>query len=159
MAAKPLAEWLAEVAADAVTVDPDDINAEANGNLWGFSITAEMAAAMTIADVETFAAGVANARRAWLLQHSAGPMVLYWWHDAMAGQLRFSMVSAAHGRLPFGCNVIPAVGLRVIADEWLKSPYLDGISWSELSPAPAGEPDQDSEPPPLNLPVWSLRLP
>jgi hypothetical protein len=157
MAENPLPGWLAEVTADAVVVDPDDINAEANANLWRFSISAEMAAAMTVADVEAFATAVADARSAWLRANGAGPMVLYWWHDAMAGQLRFSLVSATHGRLPFGCVVIPAVSLRVIADEWLTSPYLEGIPRSELSEPPAGEEDQ--EPPPLNLPVWSVRLP
>lgn len=159
MTENPLPGWLPEVCADAVIVEPGDINAEANGNLWRFSISSGMAAAMTVADVEAFAAAVAEARRAWLLARRSGPMVLYWWHDAQAGQLRFSLVSASHGRLPFGCVVIPAASLQVIAGAWLKSPGLDGIPWSELGAPPPDEAGHDDAPPPLNLPVWSLRLP
>jgi hypothetical protein len=159
MVANPFPQWLPDVVADAVIVDPGNIAAEARGNQWSFSITLEMAAAVSITDVEAFAAGVADARRAWLSVRGAGPMVLYWWHDEQAGQLRFSLVSAAHGRLPFGCCVIPAQSFRVIAEEWLKSPYLDGIPWAETRPLAAGEEEQDAEPPPLNLLVWTLQLP
>jgi hypothetical protein len=148
---------LPDVAADAVVVDPDNIAAEAHGNQWSFSITLEEAAAVSIADVEAFAAAVAEARSAWLSARGAGPMVLYWWHDEQAGQLRFSLVSAAHGRLPFECHVIPAASVRVIAQAWLTSPYREGIPWSATRRVAAGE--EDTEQPPLNLPVWSLRLP
>jgi hypothetical protein len=91
MTANPFPEWLADAAADAVIVDPGDIAAEAQGNQWSFSLSADMAAVVTVADVETFSTGVADARRAWLAARGAGPMVLYWWHDRQAGQLRFSL--------------------------------------------------------------------
>ena len=86
-------------------------------------------------------------------------MVLYWWHDEPAGQLRFSLVSAVHGRLPFRSRVMPAASFRLIAEEWLKSPYLDGIPWAELRPLAAGEEEQDIELPPPSLRVWSSQLP
>ena len=76
MPANPFPEWLPEVAADAVIVDPGDIAAEARGNQWSFSLTAEEAAVVTVADVEAFATGVADARRAWLAARGGGPMVL-----------------------------------------------------------------------------------
>ena len=142
-----------------MVVDPIDIVVEANGNQWSFSITPEIAAAASVADVETFAAAVADARRAWLSARGAGPMVLYWWHDEQAGQLRFSLVSAVHGRLPFRSRVIPAASFRLIAEEWLKSPYLDGIPWAELRPLAAGEEEQEAWPPPPSLRVWSSQLP
>jgi hypothetical protein len=159
MVAIPFTDWLPDVVADSVVVDPIDIVAEANGNQWSFSITSEIAAAASVADVEAFAAAVADARSAWLLARGAGPMVLYWWHDKQAGQLRFSLVSAVHGRLPFGSRVIPAASFRLIAEEWLKSPYLDGIPWAELRPLAAGEEEQDAEPAPPSLRVWSSQLP
>lgn len=157
MTANPFPQWLPEVAADAVRIDPADISAEAHGNQWWFSLTPEQAAAVSIADVEAFAAGVADARRAWLSARGAEPMVLYWWHDVQAGQLRFSLVSAAHGLLPFGAHVIPAVDFREIAAAWLGSPYLHGIPWTALRPPAPGE--EAVEPSPPDLPVWSLRLP
>ena len=159
MTANPFPEWLPEVAADAVTVDPGDITVEARGNQWSFSLSAGMAAVVTVADVEAFAAGVADARRAWLAARGAGPMVLYWWHDRQAGQLRFSLVSAAHGLLPFGARVVSAAGLRAIAEDWLSSPYLDGIPWSATRPLAPGEAETETGPSPPDLPVWSVRLP
>lgn len=155
MNANPFAEWLQDIADEPVSVQPGDINAEAQENLRWFSLSAELAAVVTAADVEAFASKVADARRRWLSLHQATPMVLYWWHDRQAGQLRFSLVSAVHGRLPFGAHVILAINLRTIAEEWLKSPYLDGIPWAELR-SPASREDETAAP---NLPVWSLRLP
>jgi len=144
------------VAADAVVVRPDDIAAEARGNLWSFALSPEQAGAVSAAHVEAFAAGVAEGRRTWLAAHDAGPMVLYWWHDAQAGQLRFSMVSAAHGRLPFGCEVL-AAGLAEVVRGWLGSPHLQGIPSAELRSLAPGE--ASAEQPPLVLPVWSVVLP
>ena len=159
MVAIPFTDWLPDVVADSVVVDPIDIVVEANGNQWSFSITAEIAAAASVADVEAFAAAVADARSAWLLARGAGPMMLYWWHDKQAGQLRFSLVSAVHGRLPFRSRVMPAASFRLIAEEWLKSPYLDGIPWAELRPLAGGEEEQEAGPPPPSLRVWSSQLP
>lgn len=157
MVANPFLEWLAEVSADEVAIRPDDINAEANENLWSFSLSSEQAAAVSVADVETFAKGVADTRRVWLSAHEADPMVLYWWHDELAGQLRCSLVSASHGRLPFRCPVVSVRTFGEIASEWLGSPYLQGIPLSELPPLVPGE----SVPEPLHLalPVWAVRVP
>ena len=157
MVTNPFLDWLDEVAADAIVICPDDINAEANGNLWYFPLSREQAAVVTPADVEIFASGVIEARRAWLAAHGAHPMILYWWHDAQAGQLRFSLVSACHGRLPFGCALTSAESIRAVAADWLGSPHLHGIPWDLLSCQ-----DSDEEPPespPLILPVWSVHVP
>ena len=85
-------------------------------------------------------------------------MVLYWWHDRQAGQLRFSLVSAAHGRLPFGARVVPAPSVRAIAEDWLSSPHRDGIPWAETRPLTPGEAERNRAASP-DLPVWSVRLP
>lgn len=157
VAANPFPEWLAEVAADTVVVHPDNITAEARGNLWSFTLAPEQAAAVSVADVETFAAGVAESRRSWLAARGFGTMVLYWWHDVQAGQLRFSLVSATHSRLPFECEVVPAESLSAVASAWLGSTALHGISWSELQALPPTE--VSSEPHPHVLSVWSVVLP
>lgn len=155
--ANPFLEWLAEVTANAPVVRPDDIEVEARCNLWSFALTPERAAAVTPADVETFAVAIAGCRRVWLTACGAGPTVLYWWHDEQAGQLRFSLVSASHGRLPFGCAVAPPASLHEIAVSWLKSSNLHGISWGELR---ALSPDEiPPDPPSTVLPVWSQLLP
>ncbi len=147
-------EWLAEVAADAVVVCPGDPDAEARGNTWSFTLSPAQTAAVSVADVVAFAAGVADGRRAWLTAHAAGPMTLYWWHDAQAGHLRFSLASAP-GALPFGCAVAPAASLAAVVSEWLDSATLHGTAWDEFGP-----PEGDDEPaPPLALSVWSLPVP
>ena len=64
--ANPFPEWLAEVAADAVVVRPDDVTAEARGNLWTFGLSAEQRAVVTSAEVEEFVRAVAAARGRWL---------------------------------------------------------------------------------------------
>lgn len=153
----PFPGWLAEVAADAVVVEPDDMMAEADGNLWSFSLTPEQAAAVTVDEVESFAAGVAEGRRSWHIAHHAGSMVFYWWHDLQAGQLRFSLVSASHGQLPFNCDVVPAESLATIVSAWLASPYLHGIPWSSLQPSSSKEPGTDLSN--GRQPVWSRLIP
>lgn len=146
----PFIDWLTEVAADPVLVCPEDIAAEASGNLWSFSLSADQATAVCVTDVVQFAENVTDARRAWLAGREGEPMLIYWWHDDQAGQLRFSLVSAVHGHLPFRCKVVPAPGLESIAQQWLSSPHLHSIPWSELSPLSAHE----AEPPKPPLSVW-----
>jgi hypothetical protein len=119
MAAGPFPWWLAEVAADAVVVRPDDIIAEASGNLWTFGLDDDQRVATTLAAVEEFVRAVAAARRGWLADHGLGPMRFYCWHDAQAGQLRFSLVSAGPAALPFRCPVDPTVDLAVVARGFL----------------------------------------
>ena len=78
-------------------------------------------------------------------------MLFYGWHDAQVAQLRFSLVSADHGCLPFGCPVEPTADLELIVASFLESPYHDGISLAGGS-ADGNNPDSA-------LPVWVLSLP
>ena len=84
-------------------------------------------------------------------------MLLYCWHDEQAGQFRLSLVSASHGKLPFGCEVAPVEDLGAIIRSFLASPYLGGIPWADLRPLASGELARD----PLTyvLPVWVVRVP
>ena len=138
MAVNPFPEWLAEVAADTIVIRPDAINAEAQGNLWTFALDPEQRAAVTPADVEEFVRAVAAARGRALAERGGTAMWFYCWHDMQAGQLRLSLISAAHGRLPFAGEVERVSDLRVVARGFLGS----GL-----------------EAPPIPLPVWVLELP
>ena len=157
VATNPFSEWLKDVASDDVVVNHSNIEAEACGNLWSFSLSLEEAADVSVADVEEFAANVAESRRDGLLRRGAGPMLLYWWHDEQAGQLRFSLVSTVHGRLPFGCEVLAVARLGEIAGDWLRSPHVSGIRRDELFRVTSDQ--QAPEPIRLVLRVWSLQLP
>ena len=159
---KPFADWVEKVGADAPTVDPTDVIAEARDNKWMFSLSAEEATSITAEDVEIFIDAVTEKRAEWLRQYGleAGAMIFYCWHDDQAGQLRFSMVSASHGFLPFGCQLEGVEELRVVVEEWLRSPYLEGISWEELEEVPWNDPeDEEDEVEEYVLNIWLTALP
>jgi len=157
MSSNPFKEWLTEVSTDCILLNPDDINAEAHGNLWSFTLSSEQVAAVSKTDVVDFIQTVAASRGEWLTTHASGPMLFYCWHDEQAGQLRFSLVSAKHGHLPFGCEVVAADQLGTIVQSFLGSSYLGGIPWSELRlQSDDGTASKSSS---NVLPVWSTRLP
>lgn len=135
-ATNPFATWLPEVAADAVVVCPDDVTAEARGNLWTFGLSAEQRAAVTPGAVEEFVRAVAAARSQWLTAHGAGAMRFYCWFDAQAGQLRLSLISANVSPLPFGCRVEPVSVLRAVVNEFLRGEPAGGplLVWVALIP-------------------------
>ncbi len=122
MTASPFLEWLPEVAADEIIIEPSSIVAEARGNLWSFSITSTQAAALHPSHVTSFVLAVAETRSRYLLAHGATAMLFYCWHDEQAAQLRFSLVSAEHGYLPFGCSIDPAGKLESVVASFLNSP-------------------------------------
>jgi hypothetical protein len=153
----PCTTWFEEVRDEEIVIDPDDIRAESWGNLQYLSLTRNEAAMVTVDDIEALAPRIVEARRAQLIALNAAPMVLYWWHDFQAGHLRFSMVSASHERLPFGCRVVPVDGIREIASDWLTSPWLHGIRLDTLEEVPADA--VEAEPEEFTLAVWTLRLP
>jgi hypothetical protein len=136
--ANPFPRWLPEVAADAVVVQPDDFITEARGNLWTFGLDDEQRAAVTPAEIEAFVRAVALARGRWLTARGARSMRFYCWYDAMAGQLRLSLVSVGSGQLPFKCPVEPTAELGEVIEDFLKSVALV---------------------PPTPLPVWVAVVP
>lgn len=153
MTASPFLDWLPEVAADEVVIEPSNIVAEARGNLWSFSVTSAEAAALDPAHVASFVREVAKARRRHLSARGATAMRFYCWHDEQAAQLRLSLVSADHGRLPFACSIEPAepaADLESVVASFLNSSYHDGIP---LADGPVGENDPERA-----LPVWVLTL-
>ena len=136
LATSPFSGWLAEVEAAAVVVQPDDIIAEAHGNLWTFGLDDKQRASVTPDEVEAFIRAVLVARGRWLTERQAGPMRFYCWHDAQAGQLRFSLVSAVHDSLPFGCLIELAKDLNVVIRHFLEddSVMLPLCVWAVVIP-------------------------
>lgn len=127
MRENPFETWLAEVGGDEVLVDLWDVNAEAHANLWAFSLDAAQAARLRPAEVAAFVRSVSDSRDERVRARGLEPMRFYCWLDEQAVQLRFSLVSARHGRLPFGCPVAETDDLESIASAFLASPYHDGI--------------------------------
>lgn len=154
--------WLEEVGAARVVCAPDDILEEANGNLWHLEAPPEPGPLPEVAQVEALVRSVVEARRRQLRETGGGPMRIYWWHDDLAGQLRFSLVSSSHRRLPFACKIEPAPALGEILSGWLASPWLRGIPLSSLSVRESSEDSDTGDPEPETpyvLQVWSAEVP
>lgn len=113
------ADWKKDVVEQDIAIRPDDINAEARGNLWTFALSSEELASVAAEEVLDFVRTIAAARSEWLAARRVAPMVLYCWFDGQAGQLRVSLVSLCHGTLPFECPVARVDDLGVVVREFL----------------------------------------
>ena len=146
-----LSNWLAMARDDAVEIDPDDINHEAMTNMWSFSPTDEETPQIHAADIVEFIGEVIAARRGAL---TGEDMLLYCWHDAQCRQLRFSLVSRSHGRLPFRCELRETQDLTLIADRVVNGDWRN----EDVMQAPSEEGDEQ-EPAPSYLPVFVTPVP
>ena len=122
-------EILSEIATSGLTVDPDG-GTEPNANLCTISLSRAQADALTPTDVASFLHQAADAYDLHRRQSDSpeASMVFYTWVDQMAGQLRFSVVSALP--LSFACPTRIIADPLAIAQDWLACPYLDGIPFS-----------------------------
>ena len=143
--------WLAMAKDDAVEIDPDDINHEATSNMWSFSPTDEETPQIHAADIVAFIGEVIEARRSAL---AGEDMLFYCWHDAQCRQLRFSLVSRSHGRLPFRREVRETQELgpivdRVVNGDWRNEDFMQEAHADDDAPQPES----------FILPVFVAQLP
>ena len=165
MATNPFQEWLSEVVADKIVIALDEINTEAEANMWSFSLTSEEAAAIAPDQVEMFIREVAEARSEQIEALDSGSMLFYCWHDEMAAQLRFSLVSTSHATLPFRCPIERVADLGLVVRDFLSSTYHAGVPPSEFeivthpSQTELDQIDEESAQRMSPLRVWSQELP
>ena len=152
-----LQEWLRLASEeDDILIDPD--GAEANENMWDFSPSYDELNSLTVAAVTAFVERVIDVRREWLQRHHGGqPMRFYCWHDFQARQLCFSLISALHGPLPFGCVVketddLPRVIREIVELDWLNDHF------HQVPPEEADDPIYD-QPAAYTLLVYTQILP
>ena len=146
-----LSNWLNMAKDDAVEIDPDDINHEARTNMWSFSPTDEETPQIHAADIVAFIGEVIAARRSAL---KGEDMLFYCWHDAQCRQLRFSLVSRSHGRLPFRCELRETQDLALIAERVVNGDWRN----EDFMQAPSE--DGDAQVPlPFVLPVFAVAVP
>lgn len=143
--------WFSMAKDDAVEIDPDNINHEAMSNMWSFSPTDEETPQIHAADIVAFIGQVIAARSSALVGEE---MLFYCWHDAQCRQLRFSLVSRSHGRLPFRCEVRETQDLSLIADRVVNEDWRN----EDFMQAPSEEGDEQ-EPPLFILPVFVTPVP
>ena len=161
----PFAGWLEEVASDPLTVDKSEegLLFECRENLWTFSVSQRQAEVITVEDVLNFLSGVMQARERQLKARPGpiNPMVFYCWFDEQASQLRFSLVSTAHKRLPFGATVEETNNFAQIVKLFLSNRYHNGIPLEEFKVVEVEKLDKLNlpEPPPYVLLVATKTLP
>ncbi|MGX9782594.1 hypothetical protein [Janthinobacterium lividum] len=143
--------WFSMAKDDAVKIDPDDINHEAMTNMWSFSPTDEETPLIHAADIVAFIGQVIAARSSALVGEE---MLFYCWHDAQCRQLRFSLVSRSHGRLPFRCELRETQDLSLIADRVVNGDWRN----EDFMQAPSEEGDEQEQAP-FILPVFVAPVP
>ncbi|WP_257572372.1 hypothetical protein [Janthinobacterium sp. UMAB-60] len=146
-----LTNWLTVAKDDPVEIDPDDISHEARTNMWSFSPTDEETPQIHAADIVAFIGEVIAARRSALAGEA---MLFYCWHDAQCRQLRFSLVSRSHGRLPFRCALqetqdLSLIAERVVNGDWRNEAFMQAPS----------EDGDEQEQVPFVLPVFVVAVP
>ena len=92
--------------------------------------------ALNMASVSQFILEVIENRRSALHASASPSMRFYCWIDALAGQLRFSLVSTAHGRLPFGCQIVETTDIGNIVQLYLNlclclPEWVAPVTWDE----------------------------
>lgn len=143
--------WLEMAQDDEVFIDADDINREAMENMWSFSPTEEETPKVEAADIVAFIGELIAARSDAL---AGEEMLFYCWHDVQCRQLRFSLVSRSHGRLPFRCEVretqdLALIAERVVNGDWRNEDFMQAKS----------EDGDAQEAPPFILPVFVVPVP
>ena len=160
-----LSRWFDMVKDVDILIDEDDINREAVKNWCTFSPKEEEMDGITPEAVAELVQAVAKDCREVLGEEPSHSMLFYCWHDFQDRTLNFSLVSASHGRLPFGCTVIETGDLRLVTDrivmlDWIKGDHY--IEW-ECENVEVGEgggaKDEEDEQEPYILPVFVTRLP
>ncbi len=158
-----LDEWLEDVTGDNLLIDESEsgLEHEARNNLWSFSISSDQAQTLTKGDIKAFLDAVVEARRQQIMRMPDGrhSMTFYCWYDEQAIQLRFSLVSTSHGRLPFHTDIEVCKDLDYVAARFLTSPNHDGLPMSKFKPQPTAGNQEVEATAPASLQVWTKRLP
>lgn len=128
-----LQTWLTELRADGLFVSGEP-GAGANQNLWCISLPSNEQ--IPAGDVLAFLRSALDIRRELVFARSLAPVTFYAWHDEMAGQLRFSTACCSRDALPFAAAVQLVDEPDELVGAFLRSPYRDGIPWTEMEEAP-----------------------
>lgn len=111
-----------------------DLDEELKNNTWLISASQEVCNTLTKEEILEFINKlVANRRKQVEQSNKNHGMFFYMWFDEQAVQLRFSLISDSHGRLPFGCIVQTISAPDLIIKSFLNSYYHDRIPFSELT--------------------------
>ena len=135
-----------------------DLNQEIRTNMWSISMSREQRTNTSLDQLLAFFRDVMANRREQIRHSQANHgMWFYIWHDQQASQLRFSLISNFHTKLPFEAEVISA-NLETILEE-----FLNSLNHIPLSPFDVYDYDPEKQraeqdTPPFVLPVFMIQL-
>jgi len=139
---------------------PEDLTQEIRTNTWLISMISEERANTSSEVLLAFFQAVID-NRIEQVRHSEANhgMWFYVWHDQQASQLRFSLISDFHAKLPFDAN-ITSTNLETIIEEYLNFPDhfpSSALDIHDYDPEKQRAEEADT-PPPFVLPVFSVQL-
>lgn len=137
--------WLVEEIEDNLTVVGEGEDVE---NTRSISMSSEQAACTSVGQLTGLLDEVRAAFWSSVASERGLPaLTFYAWVDHQAGQLRFSVTSLQE--LPFGTAIEVSDDPERVAQEFLASPYVDGVPWEELEEGEGLEASQSSPGPML----------
>ncbi|QNR25181.1 hypothetical protein [Croceimicrobium hydrocarbonivorans] len=122
----------------------DALDLEIRNNLWGIGIDFETARQIQWEDLAVFLKKVIAARSQQVQQSDKNMNLLFYlWFDEQAAKLCFNFINANHPQLPFKAQVLYTDDMSSILSDFLQSPYLDGIPWSDLKDQNEEQPSEE----------------
>jgi hypothetical protein len=129
---KILEEYIAEQIF--ITDNSNDIDKEIDKNYWLITGTNEQISSLTSTEwLDYFNRLIVNRQCQLNNSKVKTDLVFYCYHDELAGQLRFNIISATHTKLPFGCKYIEDT-LENVLNAFINDKYNGSIPWGELKP-------------------------
>ncbi len=124
----------------------DIIKDEIYHNCLSLGLTLELAREISVNDILGFLCKVkANRKKQLAASNFKVGLIYYLWDDEMAGYLKLNFINSNHVNLPFGCNLNFVQNESLIVENFLKSTYLDGIPFEELTDSETYDrPDQET---------------
>ncbi|MEC0106893.1 hypothetical protein P4H27_08075 [Paenibacillus taichungensis] len=105
-----------------------DLQKEIETNMWRISISNNLFNQITTDDFNEFIYKVIENRKDQIKNSNSNlGMYFYLWFDFMASQLRFNLISDINKKLPFSCEIQILNDPKEIIDEFLRSPFHNGL--------------------------------
>lgn len=141
-------DWITEMASDGLEFGAD-INEGAIKNMWVLSFAPDESPAM--ADLTQFIQDAVALRRSQVLEMNLAPATFYLWHDAQAGQLRFSVAQCVAESLPFRCEIVFAHSIEQIVRNYFEFEFdqMEAANTEDRESVDAGK---------FGLSVWACEL-